>query len=124
MANIFEKNEWQAIPQIEDGEVFDGGIDGNANKQAKALANRTAYLKETIQTHTHNPVDIGAAPAAHASTATTYGVSSASNYGHAKASGAAPLANGTANVGTDNGLYARGDHVGGHHLLSAGVGIL
>jgi len=63
MANISEKNEWQAIPQIEDGEVFDGGIDGSANKQAKVLANRTAYLKETIQTHTHTPADIGAAPA-------------------------------------------------------------
>ena len=62
MANISEKNEWQAIPQIEDGEVFDGGIDGNANKQAKALASRTAYLKKTIQTHTHTPADIGAAP--------------------------------------------------------------
>jgi len=61
MANISEKNEWQAIPQIEDGEVFDGGIDGNANKQAKALANRTAYLKKTIETHTHTPADIGAA---------------------------------------------------------------
>lgn len=49
-------------------------------------------------------------PTAHASTATTYGVSSASNYGHAKATAAAPLAAGTAVVGTDNGLYARGDH--------------
>lgn len=50
-------------------------------------------------------------PAAHASTATTYGVSSATNYGHAKATAATPLINGTAAVGTDNGLYSRGDHV-------------
>lgn len=50
-------------------------------------------------------------PTAHASTATTYGVSSATNYGHAKATAAAPLAAGAATVGTDNGLYARGDHV-------------
>lgn len=50
-------------------------------------------------------------PTAHASTATTYGVSSATNYGHAKATSAAPIAAGMAAVGTDNGLYARGDHV-------------
>ena len=50
-------------------------------------------------------------PTAHASTATTYGVSSASNYGHPKATSATPSALGTASVGTDNGLYARGDHV-------------
>ena len=50
-------------------------------------------------------------PTAHASTATTYGVSSATNYGHAMASSDTPIVAGTANVGTDNGKFARGDHV-------------
>jgi hypothetical protein len=53
----------------------------------------------------------GAAPASHASSATTYGAASATNYGHAKASAAVPASAGTAAVGTDNAQYARGDHV-------------
>ena len=39
-------------------------------------------------------------PIAHATSATTYGVSSASNYGHAMASSTSPKANGTAAVGS------------------------
>ena len=50
-------------------------------------------------------------PTAHASTATTYGVSSSTNYGHAKASSTTPKANGTASVGSETGTFARGDHV-------------
>ena len=50
-------------------------------------------------------------PTSHASSATTYGVSSASNYGHAKASGTTPKAVGTAAVGSETGTFARGDHV-------------
>lgn len=58
-----------------------------------------------------------AAPISHASSATTYGVSSASNYGHAKASGTTPKANGTAAVGSETSSFARGDHV--HPLQSS-----
>ena len=50
-------------------------------------------------------------PVAHASTATTYGVSSATNYGHAMASSAVPLIAGTATAGLDNGKFAREGHV-------------
>ena len=53
----------------------------------------------------------GKAPTSHATTATTYGVSTASNYGHAKASGTTPKLAGTASVGTETGSFARGDHV-------------
>ena len=60
----------------------------------------------------------GKAPTSHASTATTYGVSSASNYGHAKASGTTPKANGTAAVGSETSSFARGDHV---HPLQTSV---
>ena len=48
----------------------------------------------------------------HASADTSYGVGSATNYGHVKAATDVPLiASGTGSVGTDNGLYARADHV-------------
>ncbi|WP_094607722.1 hypothetical protein SPSIL_009160 [Sporomusa silvacetica DSM 10669] len=51
------------------------------------------------------------APIDHASTATTYGIASATEYGHAMASAATPLIAGTAAVGTDNGKFAREGHV-------------
>ncbi len=50
-------------------------------------------------------------PVAHAASTTTYGAASSTMYGHAKASTTTPLAAGTASVGTDDGTYARGDHV-------------
>lgn len=60
-------------------------------------------------------------PVAHASTDTTYGVSTDANYGHAKASSTTPKANGTAAVGTETGSFARGDHV---HPLQTSVAAL
>lgn len=54
---------------------------------------------------------VGAAPKSHASTETTYGAASDSNYGHAKASTTSPKANGTAHVGSETSSFARGDHV-------------
>ena len=57
----------------------------------------------------------------HASADTSYGVGSASNYGHVKAATNAPLvASGSGNVGTDNGLYARADHVHPEQLNISG----
>lgn len=56
-------------------------------------------------------LDIGKAPTSHSSTATTYGVSTGTNYGHAKASSTTPAKNGTAAVGSETGSFARGDHV-------------
>ena len=50
-------------------------------------------------------------PTSHASTATTYGVGSYTNYGHAMASSAPPAMNGTVSTGVDNGKYAREGHV-------------
>ena len=64
------------------------------------------------------PANIGAAPKSHASTATTYGAASASNYGHAMASSTTPKANGTAAVGSETAKFARGDHV---HPLQTSV---
>ena len=57
----------------------------------------------------------------HASADTSYGVGSATNYGHVKAATDAPLvASGSGNVGTDNGLYARADHVHPEQLNISG----
>ena len=53
----------------------------------------------------------GKAPTSHASSSTTYGISSTSNYGHAMASSTTPKANGTAAVGSETAKFARGDHV-------------
>lgn len=53
----------------------------------------------------------GKAPTSHASSETTYGTSSASNYGHAKASSTTPKVAGTAAVGNETSSFARGDHV-------------
>lgn len=71
--------------------------------------------------HGHTAAGIGAAPASHASTGTTYGVSTASNYGHAKASGTTPKAPGTAAVGTETAAFARGDHVHPFQYVEKGV---
>ncbi len=52
------------------------------------------------------------APKSHKSTTTTYGLSSDSYYGHAKASSTQPLMNDeNANVGVEVSTFARGDHV-------------
>lgn len=60
--------------------------------------------------HVH-PIDNSRAPMSHASTSTTYGAASASNYGHAKASKTSPKMNGKAAVGSEASSFARGDHV-------------
>ena len=54
----------------------------------------------------------------HASSATTYGVSSEANYGHAKASAVAGSANGTASKGTTPTVFAQSNHV---HPLQTSV---
>ncbi len=53
-------------------------------------------------------------PTSHASSTTTYGISTASNYGHSKATTTVPKANGTADVGSQTAQFARGDHVHPH----------
>ena len=49
MANLKEENKWEeGIYQLEVTDPVVGGIDGISNKQAKQLANRTKFLKESI----------------------------------------------------------------------------
>ena len=92
-------------------------ITGNAGTATKLQTARTLTIGSTGKTFNGSAdvswtlSEIGAAPTSHASTATTYGVSSASNYGHAMASSTTPKANGTAAVGSETAKFARGDHV-------------
>lgn len=68
-----------------------------------ALGNAVNTLETTVDDK---------APINHASTETTYGISTAINYGHSMASNAIPLINATtAAIGTDNGKFAREGHV-------------
>lgn len=71
--------------------------------------------------HEHTAVSVGAAPANHASSTTTYGVSTATNYGHSKASGTTPKAPGQATVGSETAAFARGDHVHPFQVVEKGV---
>lgn len=74
-----------------------------------AIVNKINNLISTHNNDTNSHPD--KAPKNHASSSTTYGKSSSQNYGHAKAGGS-PQAIGTSlAAGTDNGIYARADHV-------------
>ncbi len=53
---------------------------------------------------------LDAAPTYHASPTDVYGLSSSSDYGHAKASSTVPLAPGDGSVGLEVNAFARGDH--------------
>lgn len=54
--------------------------------------------------------NLGVPPINHASTQSTYGLASSSNYGHSKASSEMPLMDGVAAQGTKTNEFARGDH--------------
>lgn len=99
--------------------VTSGGVKSaidTAESNAKDLANATGTLAigkgGTGATSASGArTNLGVPPTSHASTGTSYGVASADNYGHAKASSTTPKAAGTAAVGTETGTFARGDHV-------------
>lgn len=69
-----------------------------------------AALSDKVET-TDSRLSDSRTPKSHASTATTYGVSSGTQYGHAKASSTIPNMNGTASAGEETSSFARGDHV-------------
>ena len=49
MTKIEGLKEWSDVLVLEDGDILKGGLDGLANVQAKALVDRTEYLKEELQ---------------------------------------------------------------------------
>ena len=88
------------------------GILDSAPETLNTLNELAAALGDDPNFATTISTQIGEkAPTSHASSETTYGVSSASNYGHAKASGTTPKVAGTAAVGNETSSFARGDHV-------------
>lgn len=87
------------------------GVQVTGVKGAVETTYRTGNVNLTL-------ANIGAAPTSHASAATTYGISTAGNYGHAMASSTTPKANGTASAGIETAKFARGDHV---HPLQTSV---
>ncbi len=113
MADLIEAVQWEAtIYQLETTDPVKGGNDGISNRQAKQLANRTAYLKQQVElkaplaspTFTGTPV----VPTAAADTNTAQVASTEFVIGQAAT--AAPLVDGNAAVGTSK-KYARQDHV-------------
>ena len=98
-----------------------GNADTVDGKHADDFATADHTHSYAAGDHTHTPVSIGAAPTNHASSATTYGVSTDSNYGHAKASGTTPKAPGEAAVGSETAAFARGDHVHPMQMIEKGV---
>ncbi|MCH7317947.1 hypothetical protein MMP64_08340 [Acinetobacter sp. ANC 5659] len=50
MTNIIGDPQWSSVRVLESNELALGGINGNMNEQAKALVERTEYLKETSAT--------------------------------------------------------------------------
>lgn len=60
MTDIVDNSSFDTVPLIEEGDAVKGGINGPANKQAKALANRTKFLNDKIGKL--GPTDVGAEP--------------------------------------------------------------
>ena len=103
-----------------------GDITGNAATAttATALASTLAVAAggTGATTAANARSNLGVPPTSHASTGTSYGVSTADNYGHAKASATSPKALGTAAVGSETSSFARGDHV--HPTTTATASVL
>ena len=103
-----------------DGKIS-GDITGNASTASTAAAlsvtNSIDKGGTGATTAEQARANLGVPPTSHASTGTSYGVSTADNYGHAKASSTTPTALGTAYVGAETTSFARGDHV--HPAITA-----
>jgi hypothetical protein len=54
MANIQGQKKWSDVRLLETHELARGGVNGNLNEQAKALADRTELLREEIISHINN----------------------------------------------------------------------
>ena len=127
-SNVQTQLDGKAASSHTHGNITNDGKLATASMVVITDANKNITTSSTISTTEMGYLDgvtsniqtqlNGKAPTSHASTATTYGVSSASNYGHAMASGTTPKANGTAAVGSETAKFARGDHV---HPLQTSV---
>lgn len=58
MTNLIGKSLWSDVRLLESHEYAQGGENGNMNEQAKALVNRTEFLKNQIEQQTQGLTDI------------------------------------------------------------------
>jgi hypothetical protein len=86
---------------------MDESVQNTFGALQKAWKEADSSLKDTLTTLIN-----GKAQTNHASSGTSYGISTASLYGHAMASSTTPKASAaTAAVGSETAKFARGDHV-------------
>jgi hypothetical protein len=86
---------------------LDESVQNTFGALQKAWKEADTSLKNTLITLIN-----GKAPTNHASSGISYGISTASLYGHAMASSTTPKASAaTADVGSETAKFARGDHV-------------
>ena len=109
------------IPVRDASGKLPGDITGNAATASTASALSAVNPVSTGGTGADNVeaarANLGVPPTSHASTSTSYGVSTDTDYGHSKASSTTPTALGTAYVGAETTSFARGDHV--HPAITA-----
>lgn len=103
------------IPVRDSNGNVPGSITGNAPTATKATAlteiNPVAMGGTGASTAADARTNLGVPPISHASVATTYGVSTDKNYGHAKATSTTPKkASADGTVGNETSAFARGDH--------------
>ena len=114
------------IPVRDSDGKLTGDITGNAETAttATSLASTLSLSEGGTGATTASAARsaLGVPPTSHASTGTSYGISTANNYGHAKASATTPTALGTAAVGSETAAFARGDHV--HPTTTASDSVL
>lgn len=103
------------IPVRDSNGNLPGSITGNAPTATKAQQltdiNPVAMGGTGAATAADARTNLGVPPISHASVATTYGVSTDKNYGHAKATSTTPKkASADGTVGNETSAFARGDH--------------
>lgn len=103
------------IPVRDSNGNLPGSITGNAPTATKATElteiNPVAMGGTGASTAADARTNLGVPPISHASVATTYGVSTDKNYGHAKATSTTPKkASADGTVGNETSAFARGDH--------------
>ena len=103
------------IPVRDSNGAVPGSITGNAPTATKAQQltdiNPVAMGGTGASTAADARTNLGVPPISHASVATTYGVSTDKNYGHAKATSTTPKkASADGTVGNETSAFARGDH--------------
>ena len=103
------------IPVRDESGKIEGDITGNAatatSAEALSAVNPVAMGGTGASTAANARSNLGVPPTSHASSGTTYGVSTATKYGHAKASGTTPKADADGgSVGAETASFARGDH--------------